>query len=470
MYRNTFLFLLVCCCFHTASAQTFVSGGIYNDVTWSLANSPYVVTGDIVLFPGKTLTIEPGVEVRVQGVGYPNNYGVGIEIRGNFIAVGTLAAPITFKCDVSTTAPWTWRGIALKTSIGATGVADYVHFSNAYDAFAPDNSSQSTDMLYFNHCIFRDNKIAIQPMSPATFRDCIFERNEIGIAPNNLLFRRLEIFDCDFSENITAIGYVNDTVVIDNCNFLNNVTALYTENVGPVTNCVFDGNVTAADNVAYDFTDCSFTNNQVALKLFYKGSLNNCIVTGNGLGLETGGDVGLTNNLISNNDVGIQIWTPVTPLTGNRICSNTLFEVKNMGNQNISLLDNCFCESDSALLEAKLFDGYDNISRGLFNYAIYDATCTNVLQIVSKVNIPTGVDTPVGSPMTAFPNPGNDLLEVRLPEGAAGTLSLCNLQGQVLRKQDVAVGTRMDVASLPAGVYLLVFEGDDYQVLKWIKQ
>ena len=32
-------------------AQTNVSGGIYQNTTWTAANSPYIVTGSIVVFP-----------------------------------------------------------------------------------------------------------------------------------------------------------------------------------------------------------------------------------------------------------------------------------------------------------------------------------------------------------------------------------------------------------------------------------
>ena len=48
----------------SSQAQTPVSGGIYANTTWTLANSPYIVTGNVVVFPGVTLTIEPGVVVK----------------------------------------------------------------------------------------------------------------------------------------------------------------------------------------------------------------------------------------------------------------------------------------------------------------------------------------------------------------------------------------------------------------------
>ena len=49
------------------SANTFktpVSGTIATDTTWTLANSPYFVTGAIQVNPGVTLTIQPGVVIK----------------------------------------------------------------------------------------------------------------------------------------------------------------------------------------------------------------------------------------------------------------------------------------------------------------------------------------------------------------------------------------------------------------------
>src|SRR5262245_11252991 len=71
-------------------AQTNVSGGIYANATWTLAGSPYIVVDTIVVFPGVTLTIDPGVTVKF-------NNNKRLEIRqGALIANGTAADSITF--------------------------------------------------------------------------------------------------------------------------------------------------------------------------------------------------------------------------------------------------------------------------------------------------------------------------------------------------------------------------------------
>ena len=48
----------------TASGPTYVSGIILSDTTWTVADSPYIVTGNILVKNGVTLTIEPDVAVK----------------------------------------------------------------------------------------------------------------------------------------------------------------------------------------------------------------------------------------------------------------------------------------------------------------------------------------------------------------------------------------------------------------------
>ncbi len=78
-------------------AATSVPGGEVSG-TWTLANSPYLIDGDITVPAGETLSIEAGVEVIFQS-------WYKLTVNGNLNAVGTEADPILF------TATNKWLGI-----------------------------------------------------------------------------------------------------------------------------------------------------------------------------------------------------------------------------------------------------------------------------------------------------------------------------------------------------------------------
>ncbi|MGE5327889.1 MAG: DUF6531 domain-containing protein, partial [Deltaproteobacteria bacterium] len=68
---------------------TNVSGTISQDTTWTSANSPYIVVGDVTVAQGVTLTVEPGVVVKVQ----PSR---SISVSGILDTIGTSENPIIF--------------------------------------------------------------------------------------------------------------------------------------------------------------------------------------------------------------------------------------------------------------------------------------------------------------------------------------------------------------------------------------
>ncbi len=83
----------------TGITGTIVEGGSVSGV-WEKAQSPYVVTGDIAVPRGRSLTIEPGVEVRFAG-----HYGLTVGYRATLSAVGSEAEPVVFTA-VDTDEGW----------------------------------------------------------------------------------------------------------------------------------------------------------------------------------------------------------------------------------------------------------------------------------------------------------------------------------------------------------------------------
>lgn len=93
---------------------TEVSGIISQNTTWLYQNSPYIITGNVLVEENATLTIEPGVYIAVdRGVeseeGIPGIYG--ITVRGTLLAEGTPNNKITFTSLESNPKSKDWTGI-----------------------------------------------------------------------------------------------------------------------------------------------------------------------------------------------------------------------------------------------------------------------------------------------------------------------------------------------------------------------
>src|SRR5690349_2872460 len=94
-------------CYFNAASQTNISGGVYTNTTWTFVNSPYIVVDTVVVFPGVTLTIEPGVEIRFAD-------STILDVRqGNLIAEGTQTDSIIFTSNSNNPVPGVWHGIYL---------------------------------------------------------------------------------------------------------------------------------------------------------------------------------------------------------------------------------------------------------------------------------------------------------------------------------------------------------------------
>ena len=254
----------------------------------------------------------------------------------------------------------------------------------------------------------------------------------------------LQMTNTNFIDNqigLTFVSNVYDSIYISDCQFLNNVLALNYPNKGTVQNCLFNDNTTAIQ-AAYK---CEIFNNQFMY---------------NELALEATVNADIHDNQINNNFGGLLISNVSSaqdsPLIyNNEICSNTIFNVNNNTNMNYSLLSNCFCGLDSAAIEQYLLDGYDDITKGLINYSLYDTTCTSVLGTVRKFQEQTSIVSENGIENLTFNNPVADYLVVK------NNIDIPVIYVESLLGNDFTIyastTNTFDLGNLPSGIYFVRF-------------
>lgn len=460
-------FAIISC---NVNSQTSVAGGIYQNTTWTLANSPYIVTGSIVVFPGNTLTIEPGVEIKIDN---QTNTTIYIETRGTLNCVGTDLQPITIHAMYDTLNTVGWQGFVCTSSQGGILNADRFHISNAYKPFGYETAL--TNYQYTN-CVFSHCFEAITVANAVNLQNCQFIDNEVGVygwsyfTIDNCLFKdnttsiyayttAIEVTNSDFIDNqigISFASYVFDSMTIADCQFINNELAIGYPNNGTVQNCLFSDNTTAIQLTS----DCEIFNNQFS---------------NNDLALEVSVNSDVHDNQINNNVGGLLISSVSlaqdSPLIyNNEICSNSNYNVNNNTNMNYSLLSNCFCGLDSATIEQYLIDGYDDITKGLINYSMYDSTCTSVLGTVSKFQDQSAGLSNALTSIDSYTNPVIDYLTI-FQETAIEQLRIYTAHGQLIIADPISTNV-FDLQILTPGMYFVqgVHENALTSTIKIIKQ
>lgn len=384
---KTILFTLFLLIFGISQAQTVVGGGIYANTTWTAANSPYLLTQSLVIFPGKTLTIEPGTTVRVTADQSFNtgNY-IYLEVRGTLNAIGTSSGPITFTSTILGNES-NWLGIRIKGSQGGSVEMDHFKLTNSF--YGLHNDIAEPGLSYnFNGCEFKNNQYAIQLNADMVYSNCLFEGNGVGNAAQ-ISYGSLTASNCQFLNNFCSFTWSNN-INVSNCTFDGNENNIV-GSPGTITDCIFNNNTNAMTEAnGITIVNCSFENNQIGIDASGSMNVNNCFFLGNGTAMRMGDNSLITNNQILNNERGIVVtgWSPNTMIiSDNIICSNNLYNLENATDKNFDVNANCFCSSDSSYIEGLIYDGYDDITRGLVNYAIYDDSCQNVLEYVVKIDL-----------------------------------------------------------------------------------
>jgi hypothetical protein len=269
--REVTFLLVISIVLSVQSFATNVSGLISSNTTWTKVNSPYIVTNNILVNAGVTLTIEPGVTVKFEAL-------KSMQIDGTLMAQGTSIDSIQFTSNTTQTA-------------GSWG---YIYFSDA-----------SIDAVF-------ENDINGKYLSGSILEYCTIEYAG-GSSVNNNGALRMEssapfINHCSINNNsVSGINVANLSVgcKITNCDINNNVggtgAGIYLNNLSAGTSVI--SNNVISNNFAGDGGGIGIKQilGSAVMYILNNKITNNSANTGGGIYTTQGINVNINNNIIMNN-------------------------------------------------------------------------------------------------------------------------------------------------------------------------
>lgn len=393
----------------TLSAQTFVTGGIYSSTTWTLAGSPYILSDTVVVFSNVKVTIQPGVVVKF------NNNAL-MEVWGSLSAIGTSADSIIFTSNSATPYAGIYNGITT-TYNSDTLSFRYCRFSYANTSFM--NNQESYNDPIISHCLFNSDLTGVDVSMGYTqsFDTCTFMYDSVGISPGGIFG---DVIGCEFRHNFQAIGGVGGSISMTaNSVFENNEYAIYGLAGGDdtLTNCIIDSNDYGVSMAQRIITHCIIKYNGTGIETEESYVAYNDI-SDNGIGITSWYGTTMEMNSISNNHIGIESTSDI--ISCNTICNNTLYSIEALMVSNELANNNYWCLTDSAQIQATIYDAYQNINIGFVFFTPFDtvpcvapcnltvtASATQTIVCAGNPTTLTANITDANPVHTAVWNPGN---------------------------------------------------------------
>ncbi|MBI5207638.1 MAG: fibronectin type III domain-containing protein [Candidatus Firestonebacteria bacterium] len=420
---------------YSIEVATYVSGAISDHTVWDSANSPYVVTDDININNGATLTINPGTTIKFDE-------NKSMQVDGMLEALGTDINKITF----TTSSIGKYWGYIYFTDIStdATYISDnYVSGSKLENCLIEYSGGQTISNNgavrlnkahpYINYCNIRRNKSsgirAWNLSDNLKINNTRISYNSTSLAGGGIFAEEGENESCTVTLSNNIIEY-NSTYLQGGGIYINGGTVNVSKNIIKNNRAnayaaginIFDGNVNISNNII-DSNSANFSGGGIFISAGEITILNNNIINNRANILSSAVYYGaaLSNkdfkyNLIYNNtsaSSAIDLW------------SHPLINYNSIYNNNGSALDNHNSTSSGSIegtynwwgtfgvtysqwgepipvyeqVRGRIYDGEDNGLRSTVNFFPYFET-TNC------------IDAPIIQPINLTANPVSNSIAV----------------------------------------------------------
>ena len=194
-------------------------GTIATNTTWTVSGTrdgKYYISGDLTIATGATLTINPGVIVKVapdhlQGAPDAARVKITVKSAGTLNIAGTLASPVTFESFTdSPSGNYDWAGITFE--VGSNGSISHAIFNNAGVAIVNHAAIDVDDVLIQDGITGIDSNANLN-LTNSTLQN--LAGTAILARSGNLTLDTVTIQEC--GGNAIASGGTTGVVSITNC-------------------------------------------------------------------------------------------------------------------------------------------------------------------------------------------------------------------------------------------------------------
>jgi parallel beta-helix repeat protein len=317
MIKNRLLCLILTLfqCTWIAESQTIIPDKTEVSGVWTKAASPYIINGEAIVPAGLTLTIEPGVEVKLKtgtNINPDNGLDAGyLHVKGKLSAIGTASDTIIFTRNE---ASGSW-GIIRFDAADPTSEMSYckIQYANKiqYSSSSYEGAVFANSFVTVSNSLFSENLInGIEISGNAVISNNTISENNAGIY---IWGGSPKVFSNKISNNQTGTYYrgyyVDADLLLTNNVFFRNSTAIYSgirkpagifNNTFILNGVVISGNSSSGIQPV-EITNCIFWRNTNIIQTNNDVKVTYCLID---VEIITGGQ----NNILS-------ISIPVDTLT-----------------------------------------------------------------------------------------------------------------------------------------------------------
>jgi len=348
--KNFALFLVGFLSITHLFADTIPDGSVIYG-TWTIANSPYVIMGEVEVPYDSTLIIEAGVTVKlksstVDSAFYYNTLDVALlKVYGRVVAEGNETDSIIFEragegwwgsisflgytdCPNVLTFCQVSRGRGIGTAPGGTGFTGGIAFNGANAIIEnslfhhnPAGISWGNSDIILENCIVRNNTYGISSGYSSSYinNNWVYDNQDVGISTHS-------------SNSVITNNIVENSLTGIVCY----------ESMDTISNNIIRNNLWGGINIS--------RNNSV---------VSNNIIYGSNSGIRCSGQPLLNNNtIINNNYFGIYCDSDADPVIINSIIYGNQYLITPVNNDSI-VFANCLVQVDS--LPEGIINGGGNI-------------------------------------------------------------------------------------------------------------